>query len=135
VVEGGGAERIYVDEFWRVAHAFDSSLAGWLIVVPRRHVEAIAELTPAEAASLGTVLHRASIALTNTLRCQKTYVMQFAEAEGFSHVHFHVVPRMADLPEEHRGPRIFHYLGQSPALSLAARNQLAERLAEVFRAQ
>ncbi|MET8288835.1 hypothetical protein ABZV80_26825 [Streptomyces sp. NPDC005132] len=22
---------------------------------------------------------------------------QFAEAEGFAHVHFHIVPRMADL--------------------------------------
>ena len=36
------------------------------------------------------------------------------EAEGFSHVHFHVIPRMADQPEELRGPRIFGMLGLPP---------------------
>jgi diadenosine tetraphosphate (Ap4A) HIT family hydrolase len=42
--------------------------------------------------------------------CTKTYVVQFAEAEGFAHVHFHIVPRMADLRPEHRGPGIFELL-------------------------
>jgi diadenosine tetraphosphate (Ap4A) HIT family hydrolase len=46
-------ERIAVDEFWRVAHAFDSALPGWLVLLPRRHVTAIAELNDGEAASLG----------------------------------------------------------------------------------
>jgi diadenosine tetraphosphate (Ap4A) HIT family hydrolase len=44
------------------------------------------------------------------LGCQKTYVAQFAEAEGFAHVHFHVVPRPPDLARELRGPRIFQLL-------------------------
>ncbi len=41
-----------------------------------------------------------------------TYVAQFAEAEGFAHGHFHVVPRTADLPAELRGPRVFGLLRQ-----------------------
>jgi diadenosine tetraphosphate (Ap4A) HIT family hydrolase len=108
-------ERIAVDAHWRVAHAFNTSLPGWLVVAPRRHVTAIAELTDAEAAALGTWQVRLSRALHEVTGCVKTYVMQFAEQEGFGHVHFHVVPRMADIPDEHRGPDVFHYLIEPPA--------------------
>jgi diadenosine tetraphosphate (Ap4A) HIT family hydrolase len=105
-------ERIYDDGLWRVAHAFNSSLPGWLVLLPWRHVSAIAELTVDEAAWLGPLLHRLSQALHAVVGCPKTYVMQFAEAEGFSHVHFHVVPRMAGWPREWKGPRVFHFLGE-----------------------
>jgi diadenosine tetraphosphate (Ap4A) HIT family hydrolase len=47
-------ERVAVDGSWRVAHAIDSALPGWLVLLPRRHVTAIAELTDDEAANLGT---------------------------------------------------------------------------------
>jgi diadenosine tetraphosphate (Ap4A) HIT family hydrolase len=40
----------------------------------------------------------------------KTYLMQFSEAEGFSHLHLHLVPRLADQPDDVRGPRVFAYL-------------------------
>src|SRR5215475_8416999 len=76
-------ERIAVDEYWRVAHAFDSSLPGWLVLLPRRHVTTIAELTDAEAASLGTWQVRLSRALHTVTKCRKTYVAQVAEAEAF----------------------------------------------------
>jgi diadenosine tetraphosphate (Ap4A) HIT family hydrolase len=104
------SEQIYLDEPWRVAHAVKVALPGWLVVVPRRHVTSIAELTVVEAAALGPLLHRVSRCLHDVVGCAKTYVMQFAEAEGFAHAHFHVVPRMPDLPREHLGPGIFHYL-------------------------
>ncbi len=104
-------ERIAADEHWRVAHAFSSAVPGWLVLVPRRHVTAVAELTDAEAASLGGWQVRLSRALASVLGCQKTYVAQFAEAEGFAHVHFHIVPRPPDLARELRGPRIFQLLG------------------------
>ncbi len=105
-------ERIYHDKLWRVAHSFNSALRGWLVLLPQRHVTSIAELTADEAALLGPLLHQVSQALHAVVGCEKTYVMQFAEAEGFGHVHFHIVPRMADLPDEHGGPRIFHFLKQ-----------------------
>ncbi|MFF5228317.1 HIT family protein [Dactylosporangium sp. NPDC000521] len=104
-------ERLAGDEHWRVAHCFDTSLPGWLVLVPRRHVTAIADLTDAEAAALGVWQVRLSRALAAVTGCVKTYVVQFAEKEGFAHVHFHIVPRMPDLPADHRGPRVFGYLG------------------------
>jgi diadenosine tetraphosphate (Ap4A) HIT family hydrolase len=103
-------ERIAADEHWRVAHAINSAVPGWLVLVPRRHVTAIAALTDAEAVTLGSWQVRLSRALAQVLGCQKTYVAQFAEAEGFAHVHFHVVPRPPDLARDLRGPRIFQLL-------------------------
>lgn len=49
-------EVIYDNGLWRVSHAFGSSLLGWLVVIPRRHILSFSELTPPEAASLGTLL-------------------------------------------------------------------------------
>src|SRR4051812_36291764 len=102
-------ERIAADEHWRVAHALDSALPGWLILLPRRHVTAIAELSDAEAATLGSWQVRLSRALGAVTGCVKTYVVQFAEKEGFSHVHFHLVPRLADQPSGRRGPAVLAY--------------------------
>jgi diadenosine tetraphosphate (Ap4A) HIT family hydrolase len=104
-------QRLAADEHWRVAHAFNSAVPGWLVLVPRRHVTTIAELTDAEAAGLGSWQVRLSRALARVLGCQKTYVAQFAEADGFVHVHFHIVPRPPDLARDLRGPRIFQLLG------------------------
>jgi diadenosine tetraphosphate (Ap4A) HIT family hydrolase len=104
-------EDIAHDEHWRLAHAFGTSLPGWLVLLPRRHVTAIAELTDVEAAALGTWQVRVSRALHEVTGCPKTYVAQFAEAEGHSHVHFHIMPRQVDLAAELTGPRIFALLG------------------------
>jgi diadenosine tetraphosphate (Ap4A) HIT family hydrolase len=107
-------ERIGEDDHWRVAHASETAVPGWLVLVPRRHVIAIAQLTDAEAAALGVWQVRLSRALHEVTGCAKTYVVQFAEADGFAHVHFHVIPRAADLPAEARGPRIFGLLNPGP---------------------
>jgi diadenosine tetraphosphate (Ap4A) HIT family hydrolase len=107
-------ERIFRTAHWRVAHAVRTGLPGWLVVVPTVHVTALADLEHAAAAELGTVLRDVSEALHAVVGCVKTYVVLFAEAEGFGHVHFHVIPRMADQPDELRGPRIFQMLGLPP---------------------
>jgi len=120
-------ENIFCDSGWRVAHSFNSSLPGWLVIVPLRHISSPDEMTAQEADALGRLIRDASVALKRTTHCEKTYVMMFAEAEGFSHVHFHLVPRMSDLPEERQGPRIFAYLRETP-LSFAAQDEFAQHV-------
>jgi len=114
---------------WRVAHAFGTTVAGWLVVVPLRHITSLAELSGDEAAELGPLLRDLTVALTAVVGCEKTYVAMFAEA--VSHVHFHVVPRMADQPAELLGPKIFDLLGSAPVDSLpdVERDRLATELA------
>lgn len=111
-IDGPPRENVARTEHWRVAHTFNSSLPGWLVIVPLSHVESFAELSPAAMSELGPLIGATSRALRSEVGCAKTYVMQFSEAEGFHHLHVHVVPRMPDLPPEHRGPQVFHYLSR-----------------------
>lgn len=104
-------EEVYRSDAWRVAHAFDSSLAGWLVVLPTRHLSSLSELSSSAAEELGRLLRLLSLALERQLGATKAYVMFFAEAQGFEHLHVHVVPRMPDQPESERGPGIFARLG------------------------
>lgn len=112
-------ERITQTQSWRVAHAFNTGLPGWLVMVPTVHITALDELSDAAAAEMGPMLRGLSRALHRVVGCEKTYVVLFAEAEGFSHLHFHVVPRMSDQPDELRGPRIFQMLGLPPEQCVA----------------
>ncbi len=102
-------------EHWRVAHAFNSTLPGWLVLLPTRHVTSFTQLTAAAADELGGLVRRLSAALETVTGCVKTYLMQFSEAEGFSHLHLHLVPRMPNHPEDVRGPKVFAYLADDEA--------------------
>lgn len=60
-------------------------------------------------------------------------VMLFAEAEGFAHLHFHIVPRQPDLPADRRGPAIFGYLEEEP-MTEEQRDGVALRIREAWTA-
>jgi len=108
-------ERAIRTGHWRVAHADRTALPGWSILLPLRHVTSLDELTPQEAAELGPLLTSLTAALREVTGCVKTYLMQFSEAEGFSHLHLHLVPRMPDHPEDALGPGVFVYLREDRA--------------------
>ena len=107
-------ERILRTDHWRVAHAFDTALPGWLILAPTVHIASLDELSAEAAIELGTVLRDLTSALKAVTGCAKTYVLLVAEKPGFAHLHFHVVPRAVDMGDEHRGPAVFGLLGVEP---------------------
>jgi diadenosine tetraphosphate (Ap4A) HIT family hydrolase len=126
---------------WRVAHAFNSMLPGWLVLLPTCHVTSFTQLTAEAADEVGGLVIRLSAALEAVTGCVKTYLMQFSEAEGFSHLHLHLVPRLPDHPEDARGPKVFAYLTDDQArwlptterdgIALALRAALDGRPSEV----
>ncbi len=128
------AEDVVHTDHWRVAHAFNSTLAGWLVILPTRHITSFTELAPEAADELGGLVRRLSTALEQVTGCVKTYLMQFSEAEGFSHLHLHLVPRSPNQPEDVRGPRVFGYLTDDEAqwLSAARRDEIALALREAY---
>jgi diadenosine tetraphosphate (Ap4A) HIT family hydrolase len=101
---------IYEGQYWMVDHAYPVALAGWLVIVLKRHAAALHELSADEFQELGALQYRAVQALRRYTGCAKEYLMAFAEAPGFQHLHVHVVPRAADLPPEQQGPRIMQFL-------------------------
>lgn len=118
-------------EWWDLAHAFGTSVEGWMCLVARHHVVSLADLTDGAAAELGPLVVGVSRALHAAVGCAKTYVVQFAEHPRHRHVHVHVVPRADDLPEEYRGPGVFSLLGVDPALEVSERRR--DEIAGVMR--
>lgn len=104
-------DNIYRGDHWDLVHAYNTSWLGWLVLVLRRHVEAIADLSPGEAQELGALLQLVSGALKKQTGCSKTYVMQFAESASHPHVHFHVVPRMPEQAPEDISYKVLRHLG------------------------
>jgi hypothetical protein len=102
-------DRIHLGRYWRLAHAW-SALPGWLVLISRRHVLDLAELTEEESTELGQLLRQASGALGVVVGCIKTYVMFFAEQPGFEHLHIHLVPRMPNFDKHHLGSGVFDFL-------------------------
>ena len=128
---------IHRAQFWDVAHAFNTALPGWLVLVAQRHIEAIDELSENEAAELGLLIRHVSLALREVTGCIKTYVIQFAEHEDHPHVHFHIVPRMADQPEDRHSTKIFGYLGvsQEECVSEEQMNEIAAEIQRILLAE
>lgn len=131
--DAGGAppwDQIVRTPTWDVAHAFGTTIEGWTVLVVRRHIDSVAQLSDEEAAELGPLVVRVSRALQQTVGCAKTYVAQFAEHPAHRHVHVHVIPRSADLPDDRQGPRIFGELGAPEDRSVpeARMNEIASAL-------
>ncbi|MBK5223358.1 MAG: HIT domain-containing protein [Acidimicrobiia bacterium] len=114
---------------WDLVHAYDTSIEGWLVLVARRHVTAVADLTADEALELGPMIRWVSLALAEVTGCEKTYVVQFAEHPEHPHVHVHVIARPPDLAPELQGPGIFGALGVPEAERVSE-----ERMDEIARA-
>ena len=113
---------IYTGEHWLVEHAYPCGLVGWLVIVLKRHAEALHELSPAEWAELGHLQQRTAMLLHLALDCEKEYVMGLAEVPGFKHIHFHVVAKPRDLGAELAGTRIFAMLKVSAAEAVPPEN-------------
>jgi diadenosine tetraphosphate (Ap4A) HIT family hydrolase len=123
-------EKAHVTEHWRFT-AHRSALPGWMLLIPRTHVESLGDLDDAAAAELGPLLRAAARMHTAEFGATKTYVMQFAE--GVRHAHFSLVPRMPDQPEDRRGAASQAYNSVDEPLGEQERDALALRIGEALR--
>jgi diadenosine tetraphosphate (Ap4A) HIT family hydrolase len=118
------APRLDLDEYWRVEHCHPVAVAGWLGLVLRRHARALHDLTDDEATALGKWLPMLTRALHDTTGCEHEYVMQFAEGDGFQHVHFHIIARSPEWPADLKGPGVFAAFGVAYAIAPEAARQI-----------
>ena len=101
---------IFEGKHWLVEHAYPVKVIGWLVIVLKRHVEALHELTTAEFAELAQFQARLTHFLYEELHCEKEYISCYAEAEHFYHIHFHVFAKPFNFADELKGSRSFALL-------------------------
>jgi|WetSurMetagenome_2_1015567.scaffolds.fasta_scaffold82571_2 diadenosine tetraphosphate (Ap4A) HIT family hydrolase len=109
---------IYEGRYWLIEHAYPTRLKGWLVIVLKRHAEALHEMTREEFAELGELQALAVKLLHDSLDSAKEYAVCFAEKEGFQHIHFHIVARSRDLSDELKGTKIFAMINVTEAEAL-----------------
>lgn len=91
---------------WVVNHCVGPLNVGSLVVAPRRHVTAVAELRDAEAAELGPLLRRTSRVVEELCSPEQVYVCLWSHGEGDrKHLHFVVQPVTSELVVRFGGAR------------------------------
>ena len=101
---------IFEGTYWLVEHAYPVKTIGWLVIVLKRHAEALHELTSEEFAELAQIQARLTKVLFEELHPEKEYISCYAETEHFYHIHFHVFAKPSDLPDELKGGKSFALL-------------------------
>jgi diadenosine tetraphosphate (Ap4A) HIT family hydrolase len=91
---------------WTVAHVVGAMNLGTLIVAPRAHVVAVAELDDIAIAELGPVLRDAARVVETLCRPEQTYVCSWAHgASARKHLHIAVQPVTAAVVARYGGLR------------------------------
>ena len=91
-------EIVYEDDrVWVIAHA-DWAVRGHAMVVWRRHVENVADLTLDDAVHFAVVHHRAESALLAATKADRAVLMKLGIATP--HLHLHIYPVSAALGRE-----------------------------------
>jgi diadenosine tetraphosphate (Ap4A) HIT family hydrolase len=117
-------------EHFLAEHApLQESSAGTIIVEARRHLLDFGEMTPAESAELGSVLHRLVPAIKAATGVQRVYYL--AVMERAPHFHLWLVPRKNE--GELRGvaylaqqPPLTSSYGEAEAMSVKVREQFEQ---------
>lgn len=105
---------IFEGNFWLVEHAYPVKIIGWLVIVLKRHAEALHELVAEEFAELAQIQAKLVPLLHEELHSEKEYVVCYAEMEHFHHIHFHVFAKPANLSDELKGGKSFALLKVTP---------------------
>ena len=106
----GPANPTQVRKEFRLVLQYLKGNTGWLVLVLKRHAEALHELTIEEFAELAEIQAKTIHLLYEELHCEKEYISCFAEAEHFAHIHFHVFAKPQDFPKELKGGKSFTLL-------------------------
>lgn len=99
-------EPLWADELWSVRPVeAPPGVAGWMLLVSRRHCPGPAQLDDDEARSFGVVLRHLEATLLRVTGALRIYTAALGEAQR--HLHCHMVPRTAEMPRGASGWAVF----------------------------
>jgi diadenosine tetraphosphate (Ap4A) HIT family hydrolase len=97
---------VWEDELWHVRHIDPPfGVAGWMMVIAKRHVGGPAHFDEREAQSFGPTLRRLEKTLEEVTGALRIYTA--ALGESWPHFHCHMVPRYASMPKDAKGWAVF----------------------------
>lgn len=100
------ATPLYEDDLWHVRH-IDAPfpVAGWMLLITRRHVAGPAHFDDAEARAFGPALRHFEKVLEEVTGALRIYTA--AMGESHPHFHAHMVPRYATMPKDAKAWGVF----------------------------
>jgi diadenosine tetraphosphate (Ap4A) HIT family hydrolase len=97
---------LYADDRWTVRHIEPPwGVAGWMVLIARRHVAGPAYFDDDEARTFGPVLRRCERVLERVTGALRIYTAALGEMEP--HFHAHMVPRYPTMPRDAAGFGVF----------------------------
>src|SRR5262245_18537277 len=106
------SRRVFQTEHWVVEHCIGTLGVGTLILKPLRHIVGLADLSEAEAAELGPLLHRATSSIKALSDADQVYACLWSHADWTpGHIHYVLQPAWDALRSRYPGP--------GPALQMA----------------
>jgi diadenosine tetraphosphate (Ap4A) HIT family hydrolase len=97
---------IYEDELWHVRHIDPPwGVAGWMMLLSKRHVAGPAHFDDREAAAFGHALRHFEHVLEEVTGALRIYTA--AMGESHPHFHCHMVPRYKSMPKDAKAWGVF----------------------------
>jgi diadenosine tetraphosphate (Ap4A) HIT family hydrolase len=97
---------IYEDELWHVRHIDPPwGVAGWMMLISKRHVAGIAHFDDREAASFGHAIRHFEHILEEVTGALRIYTAAMGESNP--HFHCHMIPRYATMPNDAKAWGVF----------------------------
>lgn len=94
---------IYHGKYWDVEHGYPSNYTGWIVLVLRRHAEALHQLSTEEFLELIHLQEFCVKLMHKKLKSEKENIFILCEKPEFTHLHVHIIPVAYDLPASQRG--------------------------------
>jgi diadenosine tetraphosphate (Ap4A) HIT family hydrolase len=98
---------IYEGKYWVVEHAYPTKIKGWLVIVLKRHSEALHDLSAEEFRELSVIESKIIHLQLIAMNCEKEYISCYAEKGQYNHIHFHVLAKPRELSQEYIGTKSF----------------------------
>jgi diadenosine tetraphosphate (Ap4A) HIT family hydrolase len=99
-------EPIFENDLWFVARMQKGiGIPGWVMVCAQRHTPGIAYLDDVEAKNFGPAMRHFARTLEEVTGALRIYTA--ALGESFPHLHAHLVPRYAKMPNDARAWGVF----------------------------
>lgn len=125
---------LYRDDAWVViAMPAAVGVPGWAMLLSQRHVSGLDQLDDSEAASLGPTLRRVQQAMLAATGAERIYTASLNESAP--HVHIHLAPRYATMPNDAVGFGAFDLLRASAAGEIEVDLDLSAQVATEIRAR